>query len=363
MTHLNTSVFFYLVLLFCIPRNTSAQRTPAPNLPTVDQELAGFNIDSLNVLESIIANTEHKDFTGLVVIKDHKLVVEWYYNTYWRNQILDIRSAGKSITSLLLGVAIKEGLVQNLEQNVYSFFPKEKYPDINEDYKRVKISHLLDMSSGLDADSNDGQTPGHVGHWAGRDEWVEYILTIPLANEPGEKWLYADINAALIGAIIEETSGLSLRDFAKNKVFEPLGITQFYWYTNAANQTIAAGTLYLTTLDFAKLGVLVANNGKWSNEQIVDPNYIKELIARKTSDLTSYWELTDSYGMLWYKKRRTVNGNNFDYLWASGRGGNQLIVIPDENMVIALTSTAYGPNYGHTRAYAFLTHLFSAIEK
>jgi len=257
---------------------------------------------------------------------------------------------------------MKEGLVESLDQDVYSLFPKEKYPNIHEDYKKVKISHLLDMASGLDADTDRSETPGHAVNWSGSDEWVQYILTVPLANEPGKQWVYADINAAVIGAIIEEKSGMSLRDFATEKVFKPLDIMQFYWYTNPANQTVAAGTLYLSTLDFAKLGTLVINEGKWGNEQIVQADYVTKLIERRAFDLTDYWTLTDSYGMLWYKKQRTINGRKFDYLWASGRGGNELIAIPEENMVIALTSTAYGPRYGHSRAYDVLGKVLGAIK-
>lgn len=338
-----------------------AQRKPIANLPWGNQKEVGFNVDSLDALEASISNTQHKDFAGLVIIKDNKLVVEWYYNTFWRNQILDIRSAGKSITSLLLGVAMNEGLVQNLDQDVYSFFPKDKYPSINEDYKKIKIKHLLDMASGLDADSDDGDTPGHVGNWGGGDEWINYILNVPLAEEPGTRWVYADINAALIGAIIEEKSGMSLRDFAAKKVFGPLGIEQFYWYTNASNQTVAAGTLYISTLAFAKIGSLVANRGKWGNDQIVQADYIDQLIQRKVFDLSEFSSRTDSYGMLWYKKQRTINGKKIDYLWASGRGGNHLVVVPEENMVIALTATAYGPPHQHSRAYNFLGKVLGAL--
>lgn len=351
-----------LLLGLCLFAPAYAQRSPVPNLPSASYEEAGFNRDSMNVLIEKIDNFQHKDFIGLVVIKDNKLVTEWYFNTFWRNHILDIRSAGKSITSLLLGVAMKEGLVESLDQDVYSFFPKEKYPSIHEDYKKVKISHLLDMASGLDADTDDGQTPGNAGQWIGSNEWLQYLLTVPLENKPGEQWVYADINAALVGAIIEEKSGMSLRDFAKQKVFDPLGIKEFYWYTNAANQTVAAGTLYLSTLDFAKLGTLVANQGKWGNEQIVQADYIQKLLARNAFDLTDYWSLTDSYGMLWYKKQRTINGRKFDYLWASGRGGNHLVVVPEENMTIALTSTAYGPRYAHARAYDVLGKVLSALK-
>ncbi len=351
-----------LIISLCVFTSVSAQRPPVPNLPFASLEEAGLNRDSMNVLIERIDNFEHGDFTGLVIIKDNKLATEWYFNTYWRKQILDIRSAGKSITSLLLGVAMREGLVESLDQNVYSFFPKEKYPNLHEDYKRIKLSHLLDMASGLDADADRGETPGHAVHWSGNEEWVQYILSVPLANEPGQKWVYADINAAVIGAIIEEKSGMSLRDFANEKVFKPLGIKQFYWFTNDANQTVAAGTLYISTLDFAKLGTLVLNEGKWAGKQIVDADYIEKLIARRAFDLSDYWRLTDAYGMLWYKKSRTVNGRKFDYLWASGRGGNQLIVIPEENMVVALTSIAYGPRYGHSRAYDVLGSILSAIK-
>ena len=253
---------FFILVCLSISVHSYAQRSPVPNLPVVSLADAGFNGDAIDSLYTFIDNTEHRDFRGLVVIKDNQLVIEWYFNTFWRNHIHDIRSAGKSFTSLLLGVAIKDGLVEHLDQDVHSFFSKEKYRELHEDYKKVKIKHLLDMASGLDADSEDGETPGNAGQWMAREEWTQYLLGIPLAEEPGTRWVYADINAALIGAIIEEQSGMSLKDYAAEKVFETLGIKEYYWYTNAANQTAAAGNLYISTLDFAKLGVLVAADGK-----------------------------------------------------------------------------------------------------
>jgi CubicO group peptidase (beta-lactamase class C family) len=319
-------------------------------------------MDSIRALIPMLDNFQQKDFRGLVVIKDNQAVIEWYYNNTERVTINDIRSAGKSFTSLLLGVALKEGLVQNLEQDVYSFFSKEKYPSMNEEYKKVKIKHLLDMSSGLDADSDDGSSPGHARHWVYNDEWVKDLLEIKLVNEPGKKWVYADINAALIGAIIEETSGMSLRDFAQEKVFGPLGIKRVFWHTNDANQTVAAGTLFLSTLDFAKLGVLVTNEGKWAGEQIVQAAYIEKLLARKVFDLSEWWNIAETYGMLWYKNQETYNGKKIDFLWASGNGGNHLVVIPEKKMVIALTSTAYGSRYGQGRSRAILNKLLGALE-
>ena len=358
--NMRTGIIF---LVLTILANTGlAQRPSVPNLPYMTAKKAGLDQDSLDDLDEFIGNFEQNDFRSMVLIKDHKLVLEYSYNNTDRTDINDVRSAGKSLTALLLGVAIKDGLVEDLEQDAYSFFPKDKYPNLNEDYKKVKLKHLLDMASGLDADSDDSRTPGNAGKWMDNDEWVSYLLGISLVREPGEKWVYADINSAIIGAIIEETSGMSLDDYAREKVFGPLGITKYYWYTNPSNQTVASGTLFLSTLDFAKIGVLVANEGKYGDQQIVPAEYIEQIKASKNYDISELWSLWDSYGMLWYKNQGTIRGKTVDYLWASGNGGNQLIVVPEEELVIALSSTAYGQSYAHARTRAIVNKVFGAFE-
>ncbi len=357
---MRTSLFLFL---FCLSVSGYAQRKAIPHLPAILPEDAGFNKDSIIALEDTISKFRQRDYTGLVVMKDNKIVLENYYNSFWRNHIHDIRSAGKSITALLLGVAIREGLVQNLDQDVYSFFSKSKYPAMHEDYKKVRLIHLLNMVSGLDADSDNPKTPGNEGKWMAKDEWLSYLLSIPLSGKPGEKWVYADINAVLIGAIIEEKSGMSLRDFARKKVFEPLEIKEFYWYTNAANQTGAAGNLYISTLDFAKLGLLLANKGKWGNTQLADYDYMNRLLNEHSPAIGDYNPLADEYGMLWYRSKRKFGTREVSYLWASGNGGNHLVLVPEENMVIAMTSGAYGNWYPHTRAYFILGKILRALEK
>ncbi len=359
-------LFFTLLGLFFFYSSGYTQPTDKlkksiPGLPIATLEESGFNKDSIRNLLKQINDTPPNDFRGLVVIKNNKIVIEEYFNTYWRNSIHDIRSAGKSITAILLGVALKDGLVQNMEQDIYSFFPKNKYHYINEEYKKIKIRHLLDMSSGLDADADNTKSVGNAVNWIAKENWTEYILKVPLVFSPGEKWVYADINPLLISAIIEEKSGMSLNDYAKKKLFDPLGIDQFYWYTNAANQTGAAGNLYLSTLDFAKLGMLILNQGKWTNTQIIAPEYVNELSV-ETFDISNNNPFADFYGMLWYKSHRTFGEKKVDYLFASGNGGNLLIVVPDEKMVIALTSSAYGQGYGHRRSYNIMSKIFASLE-
>lgn len=332
------------------------------SLPSVSLTEVGFNSDSIENLIDAIYSTEHKDFRGLVVIKENQVVIEEYFNTYMWNTIHDIRSAGKSVTALLLGVAMKEGLIESLDQSIYSLFSKNKDLSINEDYRKIKLRHVLDMSSGLDADSDDWRTPGQSSNWISRNDWKEYVLNIELKSSPGENFVYADIHALLVGLAIEEASGMSLKDYAQKKLFDPLGIQQVYWFTNTSNQTGAAGNLYLTTLDFAKLGLLITNEGTWNNQQIISNNYIEELINTKNPAIGDWFFMADSYGMFWYKATREFAGKTFNYLFGSGNGGNHIIVVPDEEMVIAITSSAYGQRYQHGRSFTIISKILSALD-
>lgn len=360
-------LLFCLVLFSCATRQTQTQ-TPEHSssvsieLPATSLEEAGFNRDSIEYLLEAIRTTPHKDFRGLVVIKDNHIVLEEYYNTFWAKTVLDIRSAGKSITAMLLGIAIQDGLIESLDQNVYSLFSKKQNASINEDYKKIKLRHLLDMASGLDADTDNAATVGHAGQWMAKDDWKSYLLNVPLKAQAGGSFVYADIHALLIGLAIEEASGMSLKDYAQQKLFDPLGFEPVYWYTNAANQTGAAGNLYLTTMDFAKLGMLITNEGQWAGQQIIYPAYVEALINSKNFPVADWFFAADSYGMMWYKSKRTFGPHEYEYLFASGNGGNQLIVVPDKELVIALTSSAYGTGYGQGRTYAIMSKILAAIE-
>ncbi|MEL7149064.1 MAG: serine hydrolase, partial [Bacteroidota bacterium] len=218
-----------LTLVVLLPLLSLSQTNEVPGLPPLSPEKAGFNAQELGYVVSNIWTMPPGDFRGLVVIKDHQLVLEEHFHTFWRISIHDIRSAGKSVTALLLGIALKGGLIDNVDQTVYQLLPKEKYPTLHNDYKNIKISHLLNMMSGLDADTDNTETPGHAVHWGALNEWKRYILGIAATSKPGKKWVYADINPLVIAAIIEEKSGMSLRDYAKEKLFDPLGISQYYW--------------------------------------------------------------------------------------------------------------------------------------
>lgn len=352
-------IFFYHSLLYSQIDVDQKLKKPLLDLPAISFSEAGFRADSIKNLIQQIGQTHPNDYRGLVVIKDGKLAIEAYFNTYWRDNIHDIRSAGKSITALLLGFAIEEGWVKGIDQPITDFFPKNRFSTINSDYQEIQLRHLLQMSSGLDADSDDINSPGNAIQWVAKDRWIDDLLSLPIAFTPGERWVYADVNAILIGKIIEETSGQSLADFAHERLFSPLGIREFYWYKNAEGTTGAAGNLYLSALDLAKIGQLMLNQGQWEGHQLVSKEWIAT-IAKKELAISDYNPFAEDYGFFWYKTKRKYQNGMVDCMFASGNGGNVLMIIPELNMVISSLSSAYGKGYGHTRTHNIINRIIMA---
>jgi CubicO group peptidase (beta-lactamase class C family) len=336
-------------------------KPPVPGLPVAQLAAVGMNKDSVYKLVKLIRSTPPNDFRGLVVIKDNKLVVEEYFNTYWRETIHDIRSAGKGITALLLGIAIDKGIVKSTEQSIYDFFPQPKFVQpANDQHRDIKIKHLLMMSSGLAADDDDSNSPGNTGNWLNESNWVNFAISLPMIFKPGEKYVYNDVCPMLIGAIIEEASGKKLADFARENLFTPLDIREAYWYTAPNGRTGPMGNLYLSALDFAKLGQLVLNKGQWDGKMIISKKWI-DAIASNRMDISKSDPFASTYGYFWFGSTKKVNGKTYECLYASGNGGNLLFVVPELNLVVSLTSSAYGPGHGHHRSRKIFDFILSSI--
>lgn len=346
-------VFFY------IP-NVWSQEDPLKStsifLPSAKPAMVGINQDTINSLLPLISENEHPDFRGLVVIKDNLLALEEYFNTYWRATIHDIRSAGKSITSILLGIAIDKGYIKNIDQNIYDFFPE--FTTTRYD---ITIRHLLMMSSGQDADFFDADSPGNGMYWVARKDWVKYVLQLSKKYEPGTRWVYNDACSMLTGAIIEKSSGKKLAEFAREHLFEPLEIKEWYWYTGEGGRTGAMGNLYLTTLDFAKIGYLLLKEGIWQGEQIISKDWITQITTPQIT-IKGIDPFADTYSSFWYQSTANVGNQTVSYYYAAGNGGNMLFFVPDLDMVVSLTSSAYGQDYGQFRSLNIFKYILTAVE-
>lgn len=311
----------------------------------------------LNMMEEA-ANSEPFDLRGITIVKDDKLVVDEYYNSFYWENIHDIRSAGKSVTAILALIAVEKGLL-SLDTKVISLFPEyANHQNPSTAKSNITLKDLLTMSAGLDADSDNAASPGNEGNWAWAKDYVKLILDLPMAFTPGEHYVYNSACAMLVGAAIEKVSSKTLEAFAREHLFEPMEFGAFFWQKTPAGRTTAMGNLYMRTRDMAKLGYLLVSDGKWKGRTILSPESIKA-ITTHYQDITNYYAAS-GYGFMWYLNQMKIKGKTIPYYFASGNGGNKIFVVPAFDLIVAIGQTAYGQGYGHRRADQYFKMVLEA---
>ncbi len=243
----------------------------------------------------------------------------------------NIRSATKSIISILIGIAIKEGFISSIEDNLGLFFCDHPSISSDDDKKSISIKHLLTMKSGLSS-VDKGMEPIKL---IKSKDWVDHILKRPLQSSPGTNFEYNSANTHILSAIITKTTGMNAAKFAKKYLFDPLGINQFIWDNDTKGNSFGGGNLFLKPYDMAKIGFLIIHNGNWKGKEIVPQNWISESLER-----SYYWDYGFHYGYLWYIKDETdeATGNKYVTYSAAGAGGQKLLIFPELNIVLVAYS-------------------------
>jgi CubicO group peptidase (beta-lactamase class C family) len=341
----------YLPLSICATGRTPSQDKSLGGIAWSQEKPAESGIDasSLEPLYSEMTQEPHHDLKGIVIVRDGRLVSEQYFNGDSVDTLHDIRSATKSITSLLMGIAIQKGLVHNVNDSIALYLaalPKDGK-------EKITIKDLLNMRSGLDADDEDPSTPGDEDNLDKSSDWIRTIYAVPMKGIPGSKYNYCSINAFLTGALVENVSHVPLDAFATSNLFEPLGIQDYRWRHVPINRTTGQGNLSITTRDMAAIGELMLNEGAVNGRPLVSREWIARSLASQVaiSDSDPY---ADFYGYMWYTKAEPIGGHSIEVHFASGNGGNKIYIVPSLHMVIAITSSAYNTNYGQRRSQDIL---------
>jgi CubicO group peptidase (beta-lactamase class C family) len=284
-------------------------------------------------------------------------VAESYFNGDDSNTLHDIRSATKSITATLMGIAIQQHIVHGVDDSIADYLP-----NLPQDGKeKITINDLLNMRSGLDADDDDLATPGNETRLDESTDWIRSVYAVPMKVSPGKKYTYVSINAFLVGAIIENASKMHLDDFAKQNLFVPLGITRYEWRRVPIDRTTGQGNLKITTRDEAAIGQLFLQNGQYHDRQVVNPAWVERCIARQVP-ISAVDPYADFYGYMWYTRTEPVGDRSIPVHFASGNGGNKIYVLPSLDMVVAITSSAYNQRYGQKRSRDILLEVLSATQ-
>ena len=288
-------------------------------------------------IRSII--TEQKnEIHSLLVMRNNKLIAEEYFYSHTANKRHDLRSATKSITSLLTGVAIDKGFIKSVNEKMYKFFPEYvSRKDWDKRKNKISIKDLLTMRVGLDWNDHNPNSHWHEDKMYGTDNWLDYFFSANYKEEPGKHFSYNTGGVFVLGEIIARAAKMSFEDFAKRYLFEPMGIENYNWSYTPQKRVDSGGHLYLTSRDMVKIGLLAINKGLWKNKRLISKNWIKESIKAQTKP-----NMIRQYGYLWWLE--PVESGYVKSYQARGNGGQYIMIFPKIDMVVVLTGGDYNSN-------------------
>ncbi|MGF7150437.1 CubicO group peptidase (beta-lactamase class C family) [Sphingomonas zeicaulis] len=309
-------------------------------------------------LEAVLAQWDadpHPDLRGVVVMRDGRIVAERYYNGANAEALHDIRSAGKSVTALLVGIAVDRGAIRSVDDPVSAYWPEAQGSAIGD----VALRDVLTMRSGLAAFDEDPKSPGNEDRMDEAADPLAFVRAVPRVDPPGSRYRYNSLTSYVAGVVTAKATGRRLADVAAKHLFDPLGIRRWQWASDAAGYTKAQGNLMLTTRDLATLGEMVRGRGLYRERRIVSAGWIDAALAPRVS-IAADDPYADGYGYYWYSKVHEVDGVAVPVSFASGNGGNKIYVVPSRRLVVAITSAAYGRGYGQRRSQDILKAVLAA---
>lgn len=283
-----------------------------------------------NALQSAHLTFDSFPLLSSVIIKNGYIVDEYYKDGYDETSSFILNSASKSITSALTGIAIDKGYIESVDIPISKYFPQISNFD-DERWKQITIKHLLTHTSGI-------STTDDVlwNEWRASDNWINYILNLPITSTPGTSFSYSTGNTHLLCAILEQATETSLYAFGKENLFDFIGMNSVEIETDSQGVSDGGNGIWMTPYDMAKFGQLYLNNGVWGNKQIVP----KEWVEASTSIQFNRSSGSADYGYQWWV--RTFGANNYDAYFAQGHAGQYIFVVPALELVIVFTSNYEG---------------------
>jgi CubicO group peptidase (beta-lactamase class C family) len=295
------------------------------------------------------------DVHAVVIVRHGKLVFEQYFSGYdepWdqgggqhtfnATTKHDMRSASKSVVSLLVGIAIDRKLIASADEPVVKFFPEHAAVE-SAGWDQITLRHLLTMSSGMQWDENRGwdDPKNDEPHLGNETDPIRYVLSKPVAKPPDALWTYNGGGTDLLGNILERVSGKPLEVFAREVLFQPLGISDVEWKNYPQNKKVAAAAgLRIRPRDAAKIGQILLNRGAWDGKPIVSADWIEQSIKPRFQAV-GYFSGLFFYGQQWWLGRSISEGTEVKWISAMGSGGQRIFIVPDRDLVVMTTSGLY----------------------
>ncbi|MFK5893551.1 MAG: serine hydrolase [Pseudomonadota bacterium] len=307
---------------------------------------ASYDNELIKQLNKKIAQNYFKNITSITVIKQGELLIEEYFNGVSRNSLHDMRSVGKTLASTIMGIAIKEGYIKDENQILKDFYDLTAFKNHSKSKEQVTLKSLLTMSSGFDASDMNPDSAGNEENMYPTSDWVKFALDLPMDKNKiiDKNWDYFTAGAVVLGDILNKSVPDGLDKYADIKLFKPLGINQYKWQYTPTHVPNTAGGFQMSTLDNALWGQLYLDNGAYNGQQIIPKSWVKKSL---TKHIAIPNRDNEYYGYLLWNKTYSVNDQQIESYYASGNGGNKIMIFKDLGVVIVITATAYNQAYAH----------------
>ena len=330
------------------------QSFPEADWPVSTSEKVG--LDEKNIQQAISSAQELSGFRSLLVVKDGKLVTEEYFTRKDDPRPQHVQSVTKSITSLLIGIAIDQGFIQSEKEVIKPFFPEYFSKPHDERKQNITVEQLLTMTSRLNfADNPVTSSYENTRHWQEPGSWKAYwysdnyldrALNIDLVETDDEiAMIYNTPACNLLTTVLKRSANMSSKEFADKYLFGPLGIKNYHWHHDSDYNYIGGHTIFIRPRDLAKIGQMVLDGGKHEGQQIVSKEWLEKSFQAFVPKIltTDDGKTVFDYGYLWWMGQH----QGYKYQLAWGHGGQFLLIVPDANLLVVTTAYPDPTAYTH----------------
>ena len=278
----------------------------------IEKTPESIGLDSIEVNELMdFVKIPEFNTQAAILIQGNYIIAEYYGEGYDKSSLVTSWSVAKSFTSTLIGIAIDEGYISSINDPITDYLPEWK----GKDQDNILLKHLLAMQSGMD----DHPLAGVVFS----TNMVKYSLDRDVLRPPETAFSYSNEDSMLLGEILENATGFSVQDYADKKLFNILEIED-KWWTDQAGNTVTYAGLDMKPRDFAKFGLMVAQDGKWENKEVVSSEWL-ETATNNYNDLAPY-------GFQWWTSN-SPDEKDYNFFSAKGLDGQLIYVWPEIDLV------------------------------
>ena len=339
-------------------------------------DISSANLDeqAMRTLTQEISSGNFENIHSVVIAHRDRLVYEYYLTRgignkankrkLGREELHVLNSISKSVTSLVLGMALESEFEKALSRPILEYLPEREYHDAR--INTITLEHVLTMTAGFMWNEMDVSYQDYTNDDNGLQRSsnpIDYILSRPIRDMPGSSWYYNGGLTMVMAAVIDGMIELPFLEFTKQDLFDPLDIKRFIWAGAwPTNRLVnAAWGLRLSARDLAKIGVLTLNQGRWNNKQIVPKQWIALSTRRLREDLRDWGaDGIYGYGYQWWHGQHDQEGHHFNAITALGYGGQRIFILPEQQLVVTVLAANYSGDW--LKPEAILKRIVAAIK-